>query len=76
MTEFHWLSSRCSGDFLSYDLGTDTVQSYSAERLAPRKRLKVGDGPVVLVLAPAVDVSRLLSVSTKTISDIERGYRR
>lgn len=34
-----------------------TVQGYPAERIAPVKRQKIDEGPVLPVMAPAIDVN-------------------
>lgn len=52
------------------------MQGYSAKQIAPPKRQKVFDGPVVPVLGPGVDVNSLPSVAHKTICDVERDCRR
>lgn len=50
-------SVRGPDEFIVYDFATDTLHCYPAERLASRKCQKFADGPVLPVLAPAVDVS-------------------
>lgn len=39
-----------------YDFATDTVQRFPAERIAPVKRQKLENGPVMPVMAPVIDV--------------------
>lgn len=46
------------------------VRDYQAENIAVEKCQKVDDGPVALVLAPAVNVNWLPSVTHKAISDV------
>lgn len=60
--------------FLAYDFAKSTVRGYPAERIAPVKRQNVHDGPVVLILALAVDFNWLPNVTCKTISDVQRDY--
>lgn len=56
VTEIDWSSSGSSDDFLSYDSAKNIMHDYPAERIAPVKRQKIDDDPVVPVLAPTVDV--------------------
>lgn len=70
-----WSSSSGSHDFLLYDFATRTVQGNSAERIAPVKRQKVDDGPVVPEAAPTVDINWLPSVAHKTVSGVEGNYQ-
>lgn len=51
--------SGCSDYFVAYDIATDTVQGYPAKQIAPLKLQKVSEGPVVPVMAPAVDMNWL-----------------
>lgn len=43
-------------------------------KIVPVKRLKVNDGPVVPVIALAVDLKWLPSVARETFSKDERGF--
>lgn len=57
VSEIDWSSSGGSDDFISYDFATGTVQRYPAERIAPVKRHKNDDGPIMFVPTPALDVN-------------------
>lgn len=50
-------------------------QGYPAESIASVERQKVGDGLVMSVSAPAVDVNWLPCVARKAISEVERNNR-
>lgn len=49
-----------------------TVRGYTAERLAPVKRYRDDDGPLVLVLAPTFDVGWLSGATSKKVTHVER----
>lgn len=55
--EIAWCSCRASDHFFAYDFASSTEQGYRAEKIAPVKRQNIDDGPVVPVIAPAVDVN-------------------
>lgn len=76
VTEIEWPISGDSGEFIAYDLATDTVQVYPAEKNAPVKRQKVDDGSVVPAMAPSVDVNWLPGVAPEKLSKVEFDYRR
>lgn len=52
------------------------MSDYPAKRLTLLKQQKIDDGPVLAVLAPAVDINWLPNAARKTISDVQRDYRR
>lgn len=63
-------------ELVAYNLAMGTVCGYPAERLAPVKRQKIGDGPLMLVLPPAAEVNWFLNVTRKTLSGVGSDYRR
>lgn len=75
VTEIGRFSSVCSDDSLVYDFATDTVQGFPVEKIAPVKRHKVDDGPMVHVVGPVVDVNWLRGVACRTFSEFERDFR-
>lgn len=76
VSDIGWFQSGGSDDFAFYDFSTGTVHAYPAENIVPVKRQKVDDGSVWLFMAPAIDVSWLPGLAPKTISEVERDYRR
>lgn len=74
--ELDWNSSVGSDDFVLYDSARDTMHGYPAEKNAPVKRQKVGDGHVVLESTPALEANWLASMALKKISILTRNYRR
>lgn len=69
-TEVDWPSSGGSDDFVAYNFATATVQGYPPEKIAPIKRQKVGDGRLLPVMTPAVDVNLLPVVVHRTFSEV------
>lgn len=76
VAQVDWSSSGRSDDHFAYDIATGTVQDHPAEKIPPVKRQKIDDRPFVPVMAPAVDVDDLPGVSRKTVSEVQRDYRR
>lgn len=75
INEVHWYSSEGPDGFGSYNFATETVRGRLAERLAPLKRYKINDGPVVPMLDPSVGVNWLPNLAREAIFDIQRDYR-
>lgn len=75
MTEFDCSSSGGFDVFFAYDFATGMVQGPPPENIAAVKRVKFDDGPVVLVMPPALDVNYLPVVARKTIFEVQHDYR-
>lgn len=76
MTEIYWSPSEGLGTFLAYYLATRAMRDYPAKTLALLKQEKIDGGPVVPVLAPAVDANWLRCVAGMTASTVQRDYKR
>lgn len=76
VTKTEWSSSVGSDDFVYYNFAMDTSKGYPAEMLPPVKYQNIGGGPVVPIMALALDVSWRSDVMRKTISEVYRDYRR
>lgn len=62
--------------FTSSDFTTAAVQGHKSKKNALVKRQKIDDGPVVSVMKAAIHVNWIAGVACKTISELERDYRR
>lgn len=63
-----------SDDFVSYEFSTGPVKEDLAVKNALLVRQKVGDGPLVPVMVPAVDANWIPGVFRNTIAKVERDY--
>lgn len=57
VTDIYWFWSGGSNDFRSQNVVTGAMNGYLTEIIAPEKRQKLANGPVMAVLASCVDVN-------------------
>lgn len=51
------------------------LSEYSCESIAAVNKQKIGDGPVLPIIAPAIGVQRLPDITTKANVEVRYGYR-
>lgn len=76
MNEVTFSSSGCSDLFVAYYFVTGTVQRYLVELTAPLKLYTVDAGPLVPLMAPALNLNWLPGVSRKKVFKVGYDYRR
>lgn len=76
MTEIDRSSPGPYYDVVGSNFATGTIQGYPAEKIPTGKRQKIDHGPVVPVIAHAVDVSWLSGVACINIFEVDRNYQR
>lgn len=68
-------SSGGSNGLVSYNFRTGIVKRYMAKRIVLLKCQKVDNGPVVILIVPAIDVSCIPDVTRRRNAEAERDYR-
>lgn len=57
VAEIDWYPAGVSNDIFALTFATGTVKGYKAENILSLKRQNVDEGPVMLVMAPAIEVN-------------------